>query len=73
MGAFYKAYEGERTWRDIGNRLQVPHYLSMDEHYMKIRARKQRTNVGKFSCVNGNIADSNQLPEGVSFQRGLGK
>jgi hypothetical protein len=32
---------------------------------LKIRARKIRTDVGKFSFVNRTIADWNRLPEGV--------
>jgi hypothetical protein len=31
----------------------------------KIRARKQRTDIGKYSFVNRSITDWNQLPEGV--------
>jgi hypothetical protein len=65
MRALYKAYNSKRAWKDIGDRLQVPHYLSRGDHYWKIRARKQRTDVGKFSFVNRTIADWNQLPEGV--------
>jgi hypothetical protein len=49
--------------KSIGGRLQVPHYLNRDNHYRKIRARKQRTDVGKFSFVNRTIADQNHLPE----------
>jgi hypothetical protein len=54
-------YNGERAWKDIADRLQVTHYLSRDDHYWKIRARKQRTDVGKFSFVNRTTADWNQL------------
>jgi hypothetical protein len=63
--ALYKAYKGERAWKDIGDRLQAPHYLSRVDHSWKIRTRKIRTDVGKFSFVNRTIADGNQLPEGV--------
>jgi hypothetical protein len=63
--ALYKAYSGERAWKDIGDRLQVPHYLSRVDHSWKIRARIIRTDVGKFSLVNSTIADWNQLPEGM--------
>jgi len=65
MCALYKAYTDERACKAIGDRLQVPSYLSRVDHYWKIRARKQRTDVGKFSFVNGSITDSNQLPKGV--------
>jgi hypothetical protein len=43
----------------------VSHYLSRDDHYWKIRARKQRIDAGKFSFASRTIADWNQLPEGV--------
>jgi hypothetical protein len=49
----------------IGNRLQAPSYLSRGDHYWKIRARKQRTDIGKHSFVNRTITDWNKLPEGV--------
>jgi hypothetical protein len=62
--ALYKAYNGERAWKDIGDRLQAQYYLGRVNHSWKIRARKI-TDVGKFSFVNRTIADWNQLPEGV--------
>jgi hypothetical protein len=43
----------------------VPHYRSRDDCHCKIRARKQRTDVGKFSFLNRTIADWNQLLEEV--------
>jgi hypothetical protein len=44
---------------------QLTPYLSRDDYYWKIRARKQRTHAGKISFVNRTIADWNQLPECV--------
>jgi len=64
MCALYKAYTGERVWKATGDRLQVPSYLSRVDHHWKIRARKQRTDIGKY-FVNRSITDWNQLPEGV--------
>ena len=64
MCALYKAYTGERAWKAIGDRLQASSYLSMVDHYWKIRARKQRTDIGKYSSVNRFITDWNLLPEG---------
>jgi hypothetical protein len=63
MCAFYKAYIGDRAWKAIGNRLQAPSYLSRIDHYWKIRARKQRTDIGKYCFVNRTITDWNKLPE----------
>ena len=63
MCALYKAYTGEGTWKAIGDKLQAPSYLSRVDHHRKIRARKQRTDIGKYSFVNRSITDWNQLPE----------
>jgi hypothetical protein len=41
----------------------VPSYLSRVDHHWKIGARKQRTDMGKYSFVNRSITDWNQLPE----------
>jgi len=65
MCALYKAYPGDRAWKVIGLRLQAPSYLSRVNHYWKIRARKQRTDIGKYSFVNKSITDWNKLPEGA--------
>jgi hypothetical protein len=40
--------------------LQAPRYLRRVDHHWKIRARKQRTDIG-----NRSITDWNQLPEGA--------
>jgi len=61
----YKAYTGERAWKTIGDSLQAPSYLSRVDHYWKIRARKQRTGIGKYCFVNRTITDWNKLPEGA--------
>jgi hypothetical protein len=50
-------YTGERAWKAIGDRLETPCYLSK-----KIRSRKQRTDIGKYSFVNRTIQLCNQLP-----------
>jgi hypothetical protein len=62
--ALQSAYWG-RAWKAIGDRLQAPSYLSRVEHNWKIRARKQRRDVRKYSFVNRTITDWNQLPEGA--------
>jgi hypothetical protein len=63
MCTLYKAYNGERAWKDIGDRLQAPYYWSRVDHCWKRRSRKIRTDVGKFSFVNRTISDWNRLPE----------
>jgi hypothetical protein len=65
MCALYKAYNGERTWKYIRERLQAPYYRSRVDHCWKIKSRKIKTDVGKFSFVNRTIADWNRLPEGA--------
>ena len=52
-----------RAWMAIGDKLQAPSYLSRVDHHWKIRARKQRTDIGKYFFVNRSITDWNQLPE----------
>jgi len=65
MCALYKAYTCERAWKAIEDRLQAPSYLSRVDHHWKIRTRKQRIDIGKYSFVNRSITDLNQLPEGA--------
>jgi len=65
MYALYKAYTGERAWKARRDRLQAPNYLSRVDYYWKITARKQRTDIGKYSLVNRYITGWNQLPEGA--------
>jgi len=63
--ALFKAYSGERAWKAIGDRLERPHYLSRVDHERKIRSRRQRTYIGKYSFVNRTIQHWNQLPAEV--------
>ena len=49
----------------MGDRLQATSYLSMVDHHWKTSARKQRTDIGKYSFVNRSITDWNLLPEGA--------
>ena len=63
--ALFKVYSGERAWKPIGDRLQWPHYLSRVDHERKIRTRRQRKDIGKYSFVNRTIQHWNQLPSEV--------
>ena len=63
--AIFKAYIGGRAWKTIGDRLLNPCSLSRDDHNRKIRTRKQRTGVGKYSFVNRTIKSCNQLVAGL--------
>jgi hypothetical protein len=47
-----KAYTGERVWEAIGDRFERPCHLSRVDHDRKIRSRKQKRDIGKFSFVN---------------------
>jgi hypothetical protein len=42
-----------------------PRYLSRVDHERKIRSRRPRTDIGKYSFVNRAIEDWNQLPAEV--------
>ena len=63
--ALFKAYCRERAWKAICDRLQRTHYLSRAEHERKIRSRRQRTVIWKYSFVNRTIQHWNQLPAEV--------
>ena len=63
--ALFKAYSRERARKATGDRLQRPHYLSRVDHDRKIRSRRQRTDIEKYSFVNRTIQDWNQLPAEV--------
>jgi hypothetical protein len=63
--ALFKVYNGERVWKSLGDRLLKPCYLSREDHNRKIRTRKLRTDVGKYSFVNSTIMSWNQLPAGL--------
>ena len=51
-----------RAWKEIGDRVLKQCYLSRDDHNGKLKTRKQRTDVAKYSFVNRNIKNWNQLP-----------
>jgi hypothetical protein len=59
--ALFKSHSGDRPWKAIGDILKRPHYLSRVDHERKIRSRRQRTDIGKYSFVNRTIEDWNQL------------
>jgi hypothetical protein len=46
----------------VGDRLKGPWCLSRVDHDRKIRARKQRTDIGKYCFVNRTTKVGNQLP-----------
>jgi hypothetical protein len=45
-----------------GNLIKGLRYLRRDDHDRKIRARKQRTDISKYSFVNSTIKLLNHLP-----------
>jgi hypothetical protein len=57
----FKAYSGDRAWKTIRDRFRRPYYLSRVDHVWKIRDRKQRTDIGKYSFLNKTIKNWNQL------------
>jgi hypothetical protein len=75
-------YTRKWEWKAVGDRLQRSRYLSRDENNQKIRARKQRPDISKYSFANRTIKPWNQLaaealatsPVNHMFlERGLGK
>ena len=60
--ALFKAYSEERALKAIHERLQRAYCLGRVDHVRKIRGRKQRTDIGKYSFVNGTIKNGNQIP-----------
>ena len=56
--ALFKAW----AWKAICDRLQRPYYLSRGDHEWKMRNRRQRTAIGKYSFVNRTIRLWNRLP-----------
>jgi hypothetical protein len=60
--ALFKAYTGERAWKAIGDRSERPCSLSRVDPNRKIRSKKQKTDIGKYSLVNRTIQVWNQLP-----------
>jgi hypothetical protein len=78
----FKTYYGERAWKAIGERLPGACYMSRDDQDWKIRARKQRTLIRKYSFVDRIIRLWNQLPaealatfpiDNIFLKRGLRK
>ena len=57
--ALFTAYSGERAWEATRDRLWRPSYLSRADHVRKIRDRKQRADIGKYSFVNRTIKNRN--------------
>jgi len=55
-------YSGEKTWTAICDGLRRPYYLSTVDHVWKIKDRKQRTDVRKYSLVNKTTKNWNRLP-----------
>ena len=51
----------EGSWKAIRYRLRRSYYLSSVDHVYKIRDRKQRTDIGKYSFVNRIIRNGIQL------------
>jgi hypothetical protein len=53
--ALFKVYTGKQAWKATCDRLQKTCYLSMVDHDKKIRSRKQKTDIGKYSFLNRTI------------------
>jgi hypothetical protein len=58
-------YIGGRAWKATGDRLLKQFYLSREDHNRKIRTRKKRKCVGKYSFVNRAIKRWKELLAGL--------
>jgi hypothetical protein len=63
--ALFKAYSREGASKAIHDKLRRPFCMSRVDHVYKIRDRKQRTDIGKYSFVNRTFKNWNQLPAEV--------
>ena len=54
-----------RTSKAIGDRCLKWWYLNWDDLNRKLRTRKQRTDIGKYSLVSRTVESWNQLPAGL--------
>ena len=63
--ALFKAYTGEWAWKAIRDRILKPRYRSRGDHNRKIKTRKQRRDVGKYSFLNSTIKSWSKLPAGL--------
>jgi hypothetical protein len=59
-------YSGEAAWKAIGDRLQRPNHWSRVVHDYKIRNRRQKADIGKYSFVNRTIQLWSKLPMNAS-------
>jgi hypothetical protein len=55
LWSLFKGNTGERAWKATGDRLQGLCYLSREDRNRKIRGRKKRTGIGKYSFAKRNI------------------
>jgi hypothetical protein len=60
--ALFRVYSGEWAWKARGDRLQWRNYLSRVYHEWRIRNRRQRMDIGKYSFVNRTFQLWNRLP-----------
>jgi len=61
----FKSYCGERVWKAIRDRLRRAYCLSRVNPVRKIRDRKRRTDIGKYSFANRTIKNWNQITAGA--------
>jgi hypothetical protein len=63
--AVFIAYCGQRAGKGIGDRLERHYYMSRVDYERKIRNRRGRTDIGKYSFVNKTIRLWNRLMQKV--------
>jgi hypothetical protein len=63
--ALLKTVTGEQAWKSIVDRLQGPRHLNRNDHDRKIRTRKKRIEIDKYSFLNRTIKLWKQMPAKV--------
>ena len=65
LGGIFKVMNRDLGWDELRNRVNTPNYIGRYDHYLKIKIRAQRTDIGKFSFMNRGISEWNKLDESL--------
>lgn len=58
---FYRVYNAQEAWRELGTRMLKPGFLARGDHNEKVMERMAVTDVGRYSFVNRTIGEWNKL------------
>ena len=71
LGCIYNIITSKDGWVPFKNSIVKPNFCGKDSHEFKIKPRRQRTDIKKYSFLNRGISEWNKLP--VSLLRPLPK